>query len=79
MVESVIVPAAETMPPKKYDFAPPRRVQGMPHVRAAIERLSLVSAILGEKPPVETGGENGPDRVEGKDCGSGVYVKASFA
>jgi hypothetical protein len=45
----------------------------------ASANYEMVSAILGEKPPVETGGENGPDRVEGKDCGSGVYVKASFA
>lgn len=83
-VESVIVPAAEAMPAEKYDFAPTNGefkgvrtfAQQLKHLASA--NYEMGSAILGEKPPVETGGENGPERVEGKNAVV-AYVKASFS
>lgn len=62
------------MPPEKYDFAPTNGefkglrtfAQQLKHLASAT--YEMVSVILGENPPVETGGENGLDRVEGKDA-----------
>ena len=64
-VEGEFVPAAEAMPEDKYSFAPTNGefkgvrtfAQQVRHV-AAVNYL-VGAAILGEKPPVELGGENG--------------------
>ena len=71
-IENDFVPAAEAMPEDKYDFAPTggdfRSVrtfaQQVKHV-AAINYL-VGAAILGEKPPVDTNEEKGPDSMKSK-------------
>ncbi len=71
-VESEFVPAAEAMPEDKYSFAPTSGefkgartyAQQIKHV-AAVNYL-VGAAILAEKPPIELGGENGPDSVKSK-------------
>jgi hypothetical protein len=71
-VEGEFVPAAEAMPEDKYSFAPTNGefkgvrtfAQQVRHV-AAVNYL-VGAAILGEKPPVELGGENGPDTIKTK-------------
>lgn len=71
-VESEFVPAAEAMPEEKYAFVPSNgEFKG---VRAFAEQVKHVAAvnymvgaaILEEKPPVELGGENGPDAIKSK-------------
>jgi hypothetical protein len=71
-VESEFVPAAEAMPEDKYSFAPTSGefkgvrtfAQQVKHV-AAVNYL-VGAAILEEKPPIELGGENGPDSIKSK-------------
>ena len=71
-VESEFVPAAEALPEDKYAFAPSNGefkgvrtfAQQVKHVAAV--NYMVAAAIMGEKPPVETGGENGPDSVKTK-------------
>jgi uncharacterized damage-inducible protein DinB len=71
-VESEFVPAAEAMPEDKYSFAPSSGefkgvrtfAQQVKHV-AAVNYL-VGAAVLEEKPPVELGGENGPDSIKSK-------------
>ena len=71
-VENKFVPAAEAMPEDKYSFAPMNGefkgvrtfAQQAKHV-AAVNYL-VGAAILEEKPPVELGGENGPDSMKTK-------------
>jgi|SRR5271156_1102852 len=71
-VESEFVPAAEAMPADKYAFAPSSGefkgvrnfAQQAKHV-AAVNYL-VAAAILEEKPPIELGGENGPDSITSK-------------
>ncbi len=71
-LESEFVPAAEAMPEDKYGFAPTNGefkdvrtfAQQIKHV-AAVNYI-VGAAILGEKPPVDTGGEKGPDNVKSK-------------
>jgi uncharacterized damage-inducible protein DinB len=72
VVEGELVPAAEAMPEDKYDFAPSvgefkgvrTFAQQVKHV-AAVNFL-VASTILGEKPPVDTNGEKGPDSMKSK-------------
>ncbi len=72
-LEKEFVPAAEAMPADKYDFAPTNGefkgvrtfAQQVKHV-AAVNYL-VAAALLGEKPPVDTGGEKGPDSMKSKD------------
>jgi hypothetical protein len=72
VAEKEFVPAAEAMPEDKYSFAPTNGefksvrtfAQQVKHV-AAVNYI-LGAAILGEKPPVELGGENGPDSIKTK-------------
>ena len=83
-VEGEFVPAAEAMPEDKYSFAPTNGefkgvrtfAQQVKHV-AAVNYL-IAAAILGEKPPVDTGGESGPDAIKSK---SEIvkFLKDSFA
>jgi hypothetical protein len=83
-IESEFVPAAEAMPEDKYNFAPTNGefkgvrtfAQQVKHV-AAVNYL-VAAAILGEKPPVDTGGENGPDSVKSK-ADVIKFAKDSFA
>ena len=71
-VEGEFVPAAEAMPEDKYSFAPTQGefkgvrtfAQQVKHV-AAVNYI-LGASIIGEKPPVELGGENGPDSITSK-------------
>ena len=83
-LEHEFVPAAEAMPEDKYSFAPTAGefkgvrtfAQQVKHV-AAVNYI-LGASILGEKPPVETGGENGPDSVKSK-AEVVKFLKDSFA
>ena len=83
-VENEFVPAADAMPEDKYSFAPTAGEfkgvrsfeQQVKHV-AAVNYI-LAAAILGEKSPVDTGGENGPDSVKSK-ADIIKYLKDSFA
>jgi hypothetical protein len=83
--ESEAGPAAEAMPADKYDYAPPAAAgefkdvrtfgQQVRHVAAA--NYMICAAILGEKPPVELGGENGPATMKTKDE-SVKFLKDSY-
>ena len=72
MTEGEFVPASDAMPEEKYSFAPTSGefkgvrtfAQQVKHV-AAVNYL-IGSAILEEKPPVELGGESGPDSIASK-------------
>jgi hypothetical protein len=83
-VEGEFVPAAEAMPENKYSFAPTDGefkgvrtfAQQAKHV-AAVNYL-IGAAILEEKPPVDPGGENGPDSVKTK-ADIVKFLKDSFA
>lgn len=83
-VESEFVPAAEAMPEDKYSFAPTNGEfkgvrnfgQQVRHVAAA--NYMICAAILSEKPPVDTGGESGPESIKTK--GDSVkFLKDSYA
>lgn len=71
-VEKEFVDAADAMPEDKYDFAPSNGdfkgvrtfAQQVKHV-AAVNYL-VFSDMLGEKPGVDIGGENGPDSMKSK-------------
>ena len=72
IVEGEFVPAADAMPEDKYSYAPTNGefkgvrtfAQQVKHV-AAVNYL-LASSILEEKPPVDLGGESGPDSLKTK-------------
>ena len=72
IVEHDFVPAADAMPEDKYSFAPTNGefkgvrsfAQEVKHVAAA--NYVFGSAVLEEKPPIELGGENGPDALKSK-------------
>lgn len=72
IVEHDFVPAADAMPEDKYSFAPTNGdfkgvrtfAQEVKHVAAA--NYMFGAGVLGEKPPVELGGENGPDSLKSK-------------
>jgi hypothetical protein len=83
-VEDEFVSAAEAMPEDKYSFAPTSgEFKG---VRTFAEQVKHVAAvnylvgatILGEKPPVELGGESGPASVKSK-AEIVKFLKDSFA
>jgi hypothetical protein len=84
IIESEFVPAAEAMPEDKYGFAPSNGefkdvrtfAQQVKHV-AAVNYL-VGSTILGEKPPIELGGESGPDSIKTK-ADIMKFLKDSFA
>ena len=71
-IESELVPAVEAMPEEKFGFAPTAGefkgvrtfAQQAKHV-AAVNYI-VGASILGEKPPVDTGGELGPEGVKSK-------------
>jgi hypothetical protein len=83
-VEKEVVSGAEAMPDDKFNFAPTQGefkgvrtfAQQVKHI-AAVNYL-LGAAIMGEKPPIDLGGENGPDKITSKaDCV--LFLKDSFA
>ena len=71
-VENEVVPAAEAMPDDKFNFAPTQGefkgvrtfAQQVKHIAAV--NYMIAAAILSEKPPVDLGGENGPDNITSK-------------
>ncbi len=71
-LEGEFVSAAEAMPEDKFAFAPSTgEFKGVRTFAQQIKHVAAVNyivgaAILGEKPPVDTGGENGPDSVKTK-------------
>jgi hypothetical protein len=83
-VEGEFVPAADAMPEDKYSFAPTAGefkgvrtfAQEVKHV-AAVNYI-LGASILGEKPPVDIGGESGPDAITSK-ADIVKFLKESFA
>jgi uncharacterized damage-inducible protein DinB len=83
-VEGEFVPAADAMSEDKYSFAPTSGefkgvrtfAQQVKHV-AAVNYI-LGGSILGEKPPVDVGGENGPDSIKTK-AEIMKFLKDSFA
>ena len=83
-IESEFVPAAEAMPEDKYAFAPTNgefkgvRTFGQQVKHVAAVNYMVAAAILGEKPPVELGGENGPDSIKTK-ADIVKFAKDSFA
>ena len=82
--EKEFVPAADAMPEDKYSFAPTQgEFKGVRNFGQQIKHVAAVNymlgaAILGEKPPVELGGENGPDSVKTK-ADILKFLKDSFA
>ena len=82
--EGEFVPAADAMPEDKYSFAPTNGefkgvrtfAQQVKHVAAV--NYMIGAAILEQKPPVELGGENGPDSMTSK-ADIMKYTKDSFA
>jgi hypothetical protein len=83
-VESEFVPAADAMPEDKYSFAPTSgEFKGVRTFAQQVKHVAAVNyivgaAILGEKPPVELGGESGPDSVKTK-AEIMNFLKDSFA
>jgi hypothetical protein len=83
-VESEFVPAAEAMPEDKYSYAPTGgEFKGVRTFAQQVKHVAAVNYILGasvlvEKPPVELGGENGPDSIASK-ADIVKFLKGSFA
>ena len=83
-VEGEFVPAADAMSEDKYNFAPTNGEfkgvrnfgQQVRHVAAA--NYMICAAILSEKPPVDTGGESGPESIKTK-ADSVKFLKDSYA
>ena len=72
VAEKEFVPAAEALPEDKYSFAPTNgEFKGVRTFAQQVKHVAAVNYILGasilaEKPPVELGGENGPDSIKTK-------------
>jgi len=83
-IESELVPAVEAMPEDKFEFAPTNGefkgvrtfAQQAKHV-AAVNYI-VAATILGEKAPIDTGGESGPDSVKSK-ADIVKFLKDSYA
>lgn len=71
-IEHEFVPAADAMPEDKYSFAPTNgEFKGVRTFAEQVKHVAAVNyvfgaAILGEKPPVETNDEKGPDSLKSK-------------
>ena len=67
-----VVSAAEAMPEDKFNFAPTQgEFKGVRTYAQQIKHIAAVNymlggAIAGEKPPVDIGSENGPDKMTSK-------------
>src|SRR5215475_9751708 len=83
-MEGEFVPAAEAMPEEKYSFAPTTgEFKGVRTFSQQVKHVAAVNyivaaGILGEKPPIDTGGENGPDSAKSK-ADIVKFLKDSFA
>jgi DinB superfamily len=83
-VEGEFVPAAEAMPEDKYSFAPTTgEFKGVRTFAQQVKHIAAVNYMIGasilvEKPPVELGGENGPDAIASK-ADIIKFLKESFA
>jgi hypothetical protein len=83
-MEGEFVPAAEAMPEEKYSFAPTTgEFKGVRTFSQQVKHVAAVNyivaaGILGEKPPVDTGEENGPDSAKSK-ADIVKFLKDSFA
>jgi hypothetical protein len=83
-LEREFVPLADAMPADKYNFAPANGefkgvrtfAQQVKHVAAVI--YMVAAAAQQEKPPVDLGGENGPESMVGKEQ-IGQFLKGAFA
>ena len=84
IIEGEFVSAAEAMPEDKFDFAPTSgefkgvRTFGQQVKHVAAVNYLVGSSILGEKPPVDIGGESGPDSIKSK-ADIVKFAKDSFA
>lgn len=82
-MEHEFVPAAEAMPEDKYGFAPTSgEFKGVRTFAQQVKHVAAVNYILGasilqEKPPVDVGGESGPDSITSK-ADIVKFLKASF-
>lgn len=82
-IEHEFVPAAEAMPEDKYNFAPTSgEFKGVRTFAQQVKHVAAVNYILGasilqEKPPVDVGGESGPDSITSK-ADIVKFLKASF-
>jgi hypothetical protein len=71
-VEREFVPAAEAMPEDRYSFVPANgEFKGVRTFAMQVKHVAAVNylvgaAMLGEKVPVDAGGENGPDAMKSK-------------
>ena len=71
--EKTVFPAADAMPADKYDFAPTQgefkgvRTFGAEVKHMAVANYALGAGILGEKPPVDLVGPDGPPNIKSKD------------
>jgi hypothetical protein len=83
-IESELVPAVEAMPEDKIGFAPTSgEFKGVRTFAAQAKHVAAVnymigSSILGEKIPVDTGGENGPEVMKSK-ADIVKFLKDSYA
>jgi len=83
-VEKEFVSAAEAMPEEKYTFAPTEgEFKGVRSFAAQVKHVAAVNyviaaAVLGEKPPVDTGEEAGPASMTSK-ADIVKFLKDSFA
>jgi uncharacterized damage-inducible protein DinB len=83
-VEKEFVSAAEAMPDDKYNFAPTTgEFKGVRTFAMQVKHVAAVnylvgSTMLNEKPPVDIGGENGPDSMTSK-ADIVKFLKDSFA
>jgi len=83
-VESEFVSAADAMPEDKYSFAPTHgEFKGVRTFEQQVKHVAAVNymigaAIMGEKPPMDLGGENGPDSIKSK-ADVMKFLKDSFA
>lgn len=72
IAEREFVSAADAMPEDKYSFAPTSgEFKGVRTFAQQVKHVAAVnyvfgSAVLVEKPPVDTGGESGPDAMKSK-------------
>src|SRR5271166_6953641 len=70
--EKEVVSAAEAMPDDKFNFAPTQgEFKGVRTFAQQIKHIAAVNymlgaGILGEKPPIDLKGENGPDSITSK-------------
>jgi DinB superfamily len=84
IVEHDVVGLAEAMPADKYGFAPTQgEFKGVRTFAEQVKHLASVvylssAAVLGQKPPVDTGGEAGPASVKTKEQ-IVAYLKGAFA